>query len=181
MTRSGYVFITVVAAQVTVVLACFDPAPRLIWNATASAPIGLYAVSPGASPRIGDMALVMPDARLAHWLAQRHALPLGVPLIKHIAATAGQTVCRSGVSITIDHRPVARARTYDRAGRPLPVWSGCRRLGSGEIMLLNPTVGDSLDGRYFGPLSTKGVIGTVRPMLTRANSGAPFVWHGWKP
>lgn len=181
MTRSGYVLFTVVAAQVTVVVACFDPAPRLVWNATASAPIGLYAVSPGASPLVGDMALVMPDARLARWLAHRHALPLGVPLIKHIAATAGQTACRSGVTITIDYRPVARARTYDRAGHPLPVWSGCRRLGSGEIMLLNPAVGDSLDGRYFGPLSGKSVIGTVRPMLTRANSGAPFVWHGWKP
>lgn len=181
MTRRGYVFITVVAAQVTVILACIDPAPRLVWNATASAPIGLYAVSPGASPSVGDLALVMPDRHLAHWLARRHALPLGVPLIKHVAATAGQTVCRSGVTITIDHRAVAKARIRDTAGRPLPVWSGCRRLGSRGIMLLNAAVEDSLDGRYFGPLSATGVIGTVRPMLTRANSGAPFLWHGWKP
>ncbi|MDR7154842.1 conjugative transfer signal peptidase TraF [Sphingobium xenophagum] len=181
MTRRGYVFVTIVAAQVTALLACIDPAPRLVWNATASAPIGLYAVSSGASPSVGDLALVMPDRHLAHWLARRHALPLGVPLIKHVAATAGQTVCRSGVTIMIDRRPVASARTHDRAGRQLPVWSGCRRLGSGEIMLLNAAVEDSLDGRYFGPLSAQGVIGTVRPILTRANSGAPFVWHGWKP
>ncbi|MBG6118423.1 conjugative transfer signal peptidase TraF [Sphingobium sp. JAI105] len=181
MTRRGYVFVTIVAAQVTALLACIDPAPRLVWNATASAPIGLYAVSPGASPIVGDLALVMPDARLAHWLARRHALPLGVPLIKHVAATAGQTVCRSGVTILIDGRPVARARAHDTAGRPLPVWAGCRRLGSGEIMLLNAAVEDSFDGRYFGPLSAEGLIGTVRPMLTRADSGAPFVWHGWRP
>lgn len=181
MTRRGYVFVTVVGAQVTAMLACIDPAPRLVWNATASAPIGLYAVSPGASPIVRDLALVMPDARLAHWLARRQALPLGVPLIKHVAATAGQMVCRSGVTITIDHRAVARARIRDTAGRPLPVWSGCRRLGSGEIMLLNAAVEDSLDGRYFGPLPAEGVIGTVRPILTRANSGAPFRRYGWKP
>src|SRR3546814_5975758 len=30
----------------------FPPAPRLVWNASASAPIGLYAVTPGA-PAIG--------------------------------------------------------------------------------------------------------------------------------
>lgn len=181
MTRRAYVFVTVVTAQVTAMLACIDPAPRLVWNATASAPIGLYTVSPGASPIVGDLALVMPDARLANWLARRHALPLGVPLIKYVGATAGQTVCRSGVTIAIDGKPVASARTHDRAGRPLPVWSGCRRLGPREIMLLNAAVKDSLDGRYFGPLSAEGVIGTVRPMLTRADNHAPFLWHGWTP
>ena len=181
MTRLGYVLVTIVAAQATAVLACFDPAPRLVWNATASAPVGLYAVSPGASPVVGNLALVMPEAQLANWLARRHALPLGVPLIKRVAATTGQTVCRTGQVIVIDGARVATAHARDRAGRLLPQWSGCRRLGRGEIMLVNPAVEDSLDGRYFGPLRAKGVIGTVRPMLTRADSLAPFVWHGWLP
>src|SRR3546814_1556457 len=35
----------------------FPPAPRLVWNASASAPIGLYAVTPGAPVGPGDMVI----------------------------------------------------------------------------------------------------------------------------
>src|SRR3546814_18802991 len=40
----------------------FPPAPRLVWNASASAPIGLYAVTPGAPVGPGAMVLArVPD------------------------------------------------------------------------------------------------------------------------
>ena len=35
----------------------WPPLPRLVWNASASAPIGLYAVSPGTAPGRGDMVI----------------------------------------------------------------------------------------------------------------------------
>ena len=42
--------------------AAFPPAPRLVWNASASAPIGLYAVTPGAEGDPGDMVIArVPD------------------------------------------------------------------------------------------------------------------------
>lgn len=181
MTRLGYGLVTALACPLVAILACFDPAPRFVWNASASVPIGLYVVSPGTLPAIGEMALVMPSPVLANWLARRHYLPLGVPLIKHVAAATGQNVCRSGVTIMIDDIIVAQARTRDQAGRSLPTWSGCRKLGRGEIMLLNASVEDSLDGRYFGPTPVNDLIGTVRPMLTRAGPQAPFAWHGGRP
>lgn len=157
------------------------PVPRLVWNATASAPVGLYRVSPGASPAIGDMVLAMPDPALGRWLARRHYVPLGVPLIKPVAARTGQRICRDGADILLDGRMVAIARTADRMGRLLPVWAGCRTIGAHEILLMNAQVADSLDGRYFGPVRKQQVIGTVHPLLTRARPGAAFVWHGWRP
>src|SRR3546814_5675936 len=40
----------------------FPPAPRLVWNASASAPIGLYAGSPGAPVGPGDLVIArVPD------------------------------------------------------------------------------------------------------------------------
>ena len=48
--------------------------PRLLWNATASAPIGLYAVQPVARPKVGDLLVVRPDPALARWIVEFHAI-----------------------------------------------------------------------------------------------------------
>lgn len=37
--------------------AALPPAPRLVWNASASAPVGLYVVSSGAWAAPGDMVI----------------------------------------------------------------------------------------------------------------------------
>ena len=81
---------------------CTHPTPRLLWNASASVPIGLYAVHPVGQLHVGQLLIVSPPPPLARFLAARHYLPMGVPLIKHIAALPGQTVCRIGSTITVD-------------------------------------------------------------------------------
>jgi conjugative transfer signal peptidase TraF len=181
MTRRFYVRATALAAGgaavAFVVVAFIGPAPRLIWNASASAPIGLYALRPSARPPRGVLVAVRPPQPLAAWLAGRGYLPEGVPLIKHVVATAGQRVCRIGARVSIDGRPIADARERDSRGRPLPVWQGCRTIGADELMLMNPAVPDSVDGRYFGPLPASAVIGRAVPILTRDAPDAPLRWR----
>ncbi|HWL47257.1 MAG TPA: S26 family signal peptidase, partial [Sphingomonadaceae bacterium] len=94
-------------------------------------------------------------------------------LLKAVAAKAGQRVCRIGDTVSVDARRVAITRARDGRGRPLPVWQGCRTLKRGEIFLLNPSVPDSLDGRYFGPLPVSTVIGRATPLHLRAPSSHP--------
>lgn len=141
------------------------PKPRLLLNATASAPIGLYWVD-RRPPRIGDLVVVRPPASLGDWMARRGYLPVNVPLLKPLAATAGQRVCGQGGRITIDRRLVAVARPRDRWRRPLNPFDGCRRLAADEVFLLNAGVPASLDGRYFGPLSADCVVGRATPLWT---------------
>ena len=157
-------------------VALFAPHPRLIWNASASVPVGLYAIDPAARPVRGDLVAVAPPPGLSEWLAARGYLPRGVSLMKRVAATQGALVCRSGVFVTIDGAPAARTRSADSRGRLLPHWIGCRRLQRGELFLLGSSP-DSLDGRYFGPLAASAVIGTAHPILTRGASGAPLRWR----
>ncbi|MDR3529303.1 MAG: S26 family signal peptidase [Rhodopila sp.] len=142
--------------------------PLLIWNATASAPIGFYRVLPaGDEPlRVGDLVVVRPDTASAKLYGQRGYLPLGVPLLKRIAATAGQLVCEHNGVVSIDGRHVADVLTMDGSGRPLAAWNGCCRLGDQEIFLLMADVPASLDGRYFGPTPTASVIGRAIPLWT---------------
>src|SRR3546814_11532003 len=58
----------------------FPPAPRLVWNASASAPIGLYAVTPGAPVGPGDMVIARVPDPWRMLAARRHYLPANVPL-----------------------------------------------------------------------------------------------------
>ena len=182
MTRLGYTLVTALAAELFaglfVTVALVAPRPRLIWNASASAPIGLYALHAVRTPAIGALVAAAPPARLAAWMAERRYLPVGVPLLKHVAARGGQRVCRNGDSIRVDGRVVATALDRDNHGRALPVWQGCRTLGRGDIFLLNPSVRDSFDGRYFGALPASALLGRATPILTRDAPGAPLRWHG---
>ena len=147
-----------------------DPPMLLLWNVTASAPIGLYRVISSRSLRRGDLVVIRPAAPLARFLAERGYLPLGAPLIKPLAALPGQRVCRAGDLVHIDGALVAKARSRDRRGRSLPVWRGCRTLLHGQVFVLNPAREDSLDGRYFGAVPVSSVIGLATPVWVSSGS-----------
>ena len=173
MTRLGYVMVAYLATMATIVTAFIHPSPRLIWNASASVPVGLYRMCAVSAPKVGDLVAVLPPERLASLLAERHYLPRGVPMLKHVAGIAGQRVCRIGTGITIDGKHFGDARERDHLGRALPVWRGCRALSRGDIFLMNPDALDSFDGRYFGPLPATTITGRLTPLwITRKDDRA---------
>ena len=141
--------------------------PLLIWNASASVPVGFYAVTPITQPGIGDLVAVRPPEPLGRWLVQNGYLGPDTSLLKRVAALPGSEVCRKGTTIIIDGHVVAEAQLRDRLGRPLPAWRGCRTLRDGELFLLNADHPGSLDGRYFGPLHAVTIIGRATPIWTR--------------
>lgn len=181
MTRRGWTIATTAVVSLFAVsftgVAMLDPLPRLIWNASASAPLGLYRIRPDSDPPVGALVAVAPPERLGRWMAERGYLGRDVPLLKHVAAKTGRRVCRIGVTVSVDGRVVAVALIRDRIGRPLPAWQGCRTLAAGELLLLNPDHLDSLDGRYFGPLPASTVLGRAIPILTRDAPEAPLTWR----
>ena len=140
------------------------PAPRLIYNATASAPVGLYRVLTGAPLQRDDWVLAQTPASVRGLAAVRGYLPAGVPLIKRLAALPGDTVCVAAEIVSIDGTVVARRLAADRRGRRLPGWSGCHVLGVSEVFLLTAAAPDSFDGRYFGPTPASDVIGRLVPL-----------------
>ena len=129
-------------------------------------PTGLYAVRPAGVLHVGELVVLRPPEPLASFLADRGYLPKGVPLLKRILALPGQTVCRVGRTITIDAIATGEALEFDRRGRPLPVWQGCRAIAPGEVFVMNSRSEDSLDGRYFGPLPASAITGRADPLCT---------------
>ena len=177
MTRFGYVMTTYFAMLGIGALAFFHPAPRLIWNATASTPTGLYALHPAGQLHTLELVVVRPPEPIASYLADGGFLPEGVPLLKHVMALPGQTVCRTRDTVTVDHVEVGEAKVHDHLGRPLPRWTGCHTLRNGEVFLMNPTVPDSLDGRYFGPLPVTSIVARAVPLWTDEAGDGRFVWR----
>lgn len=166
MSRLGYVMVTYLLTLFSVVFSFFHHTPRLLWNGTASVPIGLYALHPPTAVKVGDLVVDEPPDQLATYMATRQYLPLKRPLLKYVGAISGQTVCRDGSVISIDGLAVATALGSDHANRPLPSWQGCYRLKLGQVFLLNPTVAASFDGRYFGVLPLASITARAAPLWT---------------
>lgn len=166
MTRFAWMIATYFSALAVTATAFVDPDKRLIWNPSASAPIGLYRIERGVDLLVGDLAVVMPPDELADFLAERRYLPKGLPLLKRVLAHSGTTVCRSRDGIVAYGTTWGQARARDRQGRSLPVWRGCRTLRVGEAFFMNWDAPDSFDGRYFGPLPLATVVGRAVPVWT---------------
>lgn len=177
MTRLAYVMSTSFVVLAIVGRPFLSHTPKLIWNASASAPVGLYAVQTAADLGVTDLVAVDAPEPLARFLWEREYLPRGVPLMKRIAALPGQTVCRIGRIVTVDSIAMGKALARDRRGRELPVWQGCRALRASEIFLMNCDVQDSLDGRYFGPIPKNSVIGRALPLWTDEGGDGRYLWR----
>lgn len=149
---------------VGLVSATMTPHPLVVWNASASLPVGFYRVLPVDRPVVGDLVIARPPDGLVAEFADRRYLPAGVPLLKRVAAVHGGTVCRLGARISIDGQIVATALPRDRHGRPLPVWQGCRTLGDQDFFLLITEQPASLDGRYVGPTPLSSIVGRAEPL-----------------
>ena len=158
--------VTFGAAAALVATLAMEPLPLYIWNASASVPIGLYRLRPAEYVHVTELVAVQPPEPLATFLDLNGYLPLGVPMLKRVLALPGQSVCRNGLTISVDEIAVGEARDRDGRGRPLPKWQGCRVVGEGELFLMNWQSDDSLDGRYFGFLPASAVIGRALPVWT---------------
>ena len=132
---------------------------------TASAPLGFYAVEPARPPHAGDLVVSRLPAAAAALADRRLYVPASTPVVKTVAAISGDRVCRTGLVVTVSGRAIALARVRDHAGRLLPFWSGCRTLGSGQVLLLSRHPA-SFDGRYFGPTPTALILGRAKPLWT---------------
>ena len=176
MTRLGYAVVTCLAATGAVATAIVPAPTRLIWNATASAPVGFYTVEPAVALEVPDLVAVLPPEPLASFMVARGYVGRGVPLLKRVLGLPGQRVCRTGRTITVDAVEMGEALERDRMGRDLPAWQGCRVIGDGELFLMND-VRDSLDGRYFGALPASAVIGRAMPLYTDDDGDGRFVWR----
>ncbi len=143
------------------------PCPRLVWNATASVPRGLYAVEADGPLVRGDYVVAQVPRSFRRLAAARGYLPARIPLVKPVSAVTGDSVCALGQEILINGRQVGDRLAQDSKGRPMPGWSGCVRLKVGEVFLFRAGMPKSFDGRYFGITPRSAILGKADPLWLR--------------
>ena len=177
MTRRRALTVTALAVIGIAAASAVETPLRLIWNATASAPVGFYTVEQADRIDVPELVAIMPPEPLAGFMVERGYIARGVPLLKRVVGLQGQQVCRAGRTITVDGIEMGEALERDSLGRDLPVWQGCRVIAPGEIFLMNWEVRDSLDGRYFGPIPAASVIGRAVPLWTDEEGVGRYEWR----
>lgn len=144
----------------------------LVWNASPSAPPGLYRAHADAPVRRGDMVVAWAPPSARRLAAARSYLPFRVPLVKQVAAVAGDRVCARQGRIFINGRQAALRQRRDPSGRLMPWWSGCTRLDRGETFLLSPAGPLAFDGRYFGVSHASELVGKARLLWPKPANGS---------
>ena len=108
------------------------------------------------------MVVAWPPEGARALAAERHYLPVNVPMVKRVAAVSGDRVCAIGEAILVNGRLETLRSRHDPAGRPLPWWTGCEDLLVGDLFLLSRDVPDAFDGRYFGVTRRSQILGRGR-------------------
>lgn len=164
MTRRMTLTAMLAGAAALIAPTVLEKTPLYVWNASESVPIGLYRLQSADNLCVTELVAVQPPEPLATFLDLNGYLPAGVPMLKRVLGLPGQTVCRSGLTLSVNGIVMGEARDRDGRGRPLPKWQGCRVVGEGELFAMNWQSANSLDGRYFGFLPASSVIGRALPV-----------------
>lgn len=114
----------------------------------------------------------LPDeiAKLAY---ERHYIASGkckgdyAPVGKYIQAISGDEVRFTSEGIIVNGSLLENSKPYamDGEGRSMPVMLQDMVLPKDELVLLNNYAG-SFDSRYYGPIPSRYVVGTLKPVLT---------------
>lgn len=160
--RAAAIAGTTLIASATLATLMWPPRPVLLWNATASSPVGLYRVESLEDVAPGEMVIAWPPDEARRLGAERRYLPSNVPLVKRVAASDGDRVCAVGEAVFVNGAVVASRQANDPSGRPMPWWTGCEVLGEGDFFLLTSGASLAFDGRYFGFTARQQIVGRAR-------------------
>jgi conjugative transfer signal peptidase TraF len=146
------------------ILAARLPHPFLLWNQTASEPVGLYVRSSRA-PRPGVIIAFRAPTAAFPYADRRMGYLRSVPILKAIAAGEDDRVCTNGGVLVINGLRRGLVLDRDSYGDHLPTWRGCRELARGEVFVFSDRVPNSFDSRYYGPIRRTSIVGVFEPLL----------------
>jgi conjugative transfer signal peptidase TraF len=139
-------------------------AARLVWNDTASVPLGLYLRRPMWAVAVGRTVILPIPASVRTLVAARRYLPLDHVLMKVVVALPGDRVCLDGHDYRVNGQLIAPVRAADSRGRTLDPYLFCGDVPAGQAFVATPAP-LSFDSRYFGPVPL-ATLTVVRPLWT---------------
>ena len=145
-------------------------------NESPSLPIGIWRVSPlERDMRRGDfVSFCPPDTPAFREARRRSYVGRGLcdggyePLLKPVAAIAGDRLSRAEEGVSINGRLIANSKSLGRDGSgrtlPSPVASNLV-VAKGEVWVISSYNPLSFDSRYFGPVPISSIEGLALPLF----------------
>jgi len=159
----GFGFLMVLLVAVVILLSHFHFG--LTYQVSPSMQKGFYWVRPAKNLKRGDIALFMPPSHTLLFLRRHHWIPNKGWMMKYIVGIPGDFVCQKDHVIWINHHKFAHVYNYYAKGKSLPNTHFCGKLKFNQYLLMSTKVKRSFDGRYFGPIDRKNIIGRVVPVF----------------
>ena len=134
-------------------------------NISPSTPLGLYRLAAVTRPLTHGTLVVLPvPVSIQPWHSP------WVPLLKPVAAVAGDVVCVWGGTLWVWTQPGSPPRWYglvwqQAQGKMLPRIDGCLAVEAGHIFLAS-AARNSLDSRYFGTVPVTTITAQAVPLFT---------------
>jgi conjugative transfer signal peptidase TraF len=135
-------------------------------NLSHSVPLGLYQVIPPDNLKTGDLVVFEPPQGARFLIHQRHWLPNGWPLIKHVGALAGDSYSVFEGSLFINSKYAGPVYERDSQGKVLPYTGGRFIVEQNTFLPISTHINNSFDGRYFGSVPLSAIRGKLKPVWT---------------
>lgn len=183
-------FLRWAAALLAVIAFVAWSAPHIMYNYTPSMPMGFYWIwRPHGPIKAGDdvLACVPLDTPAAREGLRRHYLPIHrfgelrcpgdvYPVVKPVAATAGDTVTLSLADVAVDHHVLPDTAIIKKDPQGRKVWHmpfGAYKVPPDTFWLISGFNPLSFDSRYWGPVPRTDILRLAVPFLT-------FSWNPFK-
>lgn len=134
------------------------------FNSSPSIPMGIY-MRTFSDPTVGSVVRFPVPAKATEALkgkAPEHVMKLlenpHTHFMKNVVGIEGDTMCVKNGRFTVSSQPLGEVKKDWQA------WSGCKKLGHGEIAVSTPHP-LSYDSRYYGAVDAS-TVQTVVPVLT---------------
>lgn len=138
---------------------------HVTYSATTSMPRGFYLVVPIKKIMRYDIVEFTPPKVILDFVRNLHWIPESGLVIKYVFGMPGDDVCVHDEAIWINGNKIGRVyRTY-AFEKLLPQTKICGKLENDQYLLLSTKRERSFDGRYFGAISSRNILGRAIPVF----------------
>jgi type IV secretory pathway protease TraF len=139
---------------------------QVVINTSPSVQPGIYLRS-NATPTVGAIVdFEIPAAAQPYIQARSGNRGDNWYILKPIIAGPEDQVDTLGDWLVVNGKRMATMPPReDSAGRPLPIWRACRRLGTDEFFVFSSRIPNSFDSRCYGPIKLSMISAVRRAIL----------------
>ena len=138
---------------------------RITYSVTPSMPQGFYLIVPSKKIARYDTVEFMPPQAALDFARDLHWVPKSGFIIKYVFAIPGDEVCVRNEAIWINDKKTGKVYRFYAFGKLLPQTKICGKLADGQYLLMSTKRERSFDGRYFGPVSSRNILGRAIPIF----------------